>query len=233
MLDSKEIRRLNLRLLIAEQGTAAALADKAQTSAAYISQILSPKTKAFVGDALARKLESATKKQHGWMDTLHYEISEAGAGGTRQSIGEYTDEARVSGALILVAGSVEQGPEGYLAETAHSANSDDGYIEFLSKDREAYAFRIRGNSMRPRLKGGEFIVMEPNVEAQSGDDVVVQRADGRRMVKELLYIRDGEVALGSIDNGSRPITMSLVEIEAIHYIAAIVTRGARFKKDAR
>lgn len=232
MLDSKEIRRRNLRLLIAEQGTAAALAEKAQTSAAYISQILSPKTKAFVGDALARKLESATKKPHGWMDSLHYETAGTGNKSTRQSVVEYTIEARAGGALVPVTGIVEHGPEGYLDETARSLSSDSACVEFSSKDREAYALRIRGNSMRPRIKGGEFVIIEPNIEAQSGDDVIVQRADGRRMVKELLYIRDGEIVLGSINNASRPITLSLEEIEAIHYIAAILTRGALLKKDA-
>lgn len=230
MLDSKEIRRRNLRQLIAEQGTATSLADKAQTSAAYISQILSPKTKAFVGDALARKLEAATKKPHGWMDTLHYEIGSAGEQATRQTLDDYAVEARERGALVPVTATVEQGPEGYLDETARSSGPDGGCLEFSTKDREAYALRIRANSMRPRIKSGEFVIVEPNIEAQSGDDVVVRCADGRRMVRELLYIRDGEIALGSVNNASRPITMSLTEIEAIHYIAAIITRGALLRK---
>lgn len=229
MLDSKEIRRQNLRALIAEQGTAASLAEKAQTSAAYISQILSQKTKAFVGDALARKLESATKKPRGWMDTLHYEISEAQPRGPQQSQREYAGEGSLSGRVLRnvpIAGVVEEGPEGYLDETVYSSGCGAGYVEFPAKDRQTYALRVRGDSMRPRIKSGESIIIEPNVAAHSGDDVVVTYADGRRMVKELLYIRDGEITFGSVNDASRPTTIPLTQIEAIHYIAAIVPRGA-------
>ena len=49
------------------------------------------------------------------------------------------------------------------------------------------------------------------------------------MVKELLYTRDGEVTLGSINNGFKPISLQLQDIQAIHCVAAIVPRGAFYK----
>ena len=59
--------------------------------------------------------------------------------------------------------------------------------------------------------------------------MVVITKDGRRMVKELLYIRDGEATLGSINNGHGNITVALADIEKMHYVAAIIPRGAFYK----
>ena len=231
MLDSKEIRRQNLRTLIEESGTAAGLAEKAQTSAAYISQILSPKTKAFVGDALARKLENAMQRPHGWMDTLHYEGGHARAQGPKQPLGEYGQETNLSTERVVdvpVIATIECRPDGSLEEPKSGAGEGSGFIQFLAKDPHTYALRMRGDSMRPRIKSGEFIVIEPNVKPHPGDDVVVQHSDGRRMVKELLYIRGDEITLGPVNNGFRPITLSLSEVETVHSVAAICARGLFF-----
>lgn len=72
-MESKEIRLINLRKLLKEAKTAAWLAKTAHTSPAYISQILSNKSKGNIGDKLARKLERATGKPKGWLDSLHDE----------------------------------------------------------------------------------------------------------------------------------------------------------------
>lgn len=130
---------------------------------------------------------------------------------------------------VPIVGTVEGGPDGYLEELGHPVGHGDGLIEYPAKDQNTYALRVRGESMRPRIKSGEFIVVEPNTEPNPGDDVVVICHDGRKMVKELLYTRDGEVTLGSINNGFKPISLQLQDVQAIHYVAAIVPRGAFYK----
>lgn len=70
-MDNKTIRLINLRKLLKETKTAASLALAANTSPAYLSQILSNRTKGHIGDKLARKLEIAAKKPCGWLDSLH------------------------------------------------------------------------------------------------------------------------------------------------------------------
>lgn len=72
-MNNKSIRLQNLRLLVEERGTIAAVAAAAETSESYLSQILNrhplpsgrPRN---VGDHLARKLESGCGKEEGWMD---------------------------------------------------------------------------------------------------------------------------------------------------------------------
>ncbi|MEO4030094.1 hypothetical protein ABH313_18890 [Chromobacterium vaccinii] len=70
-MDNKQIRLRNLQELIAGFETANQFADTVQTSPAYLSQILSDKHPANVGDALARKIEKNLDLPRGWMDTCH------------------------------------------------------------------------------------------------------------------------------------------------------------------
>ena len=71
-VDIKEIRLKNLRLLIEEVGSAAELARRVKTDPAYLSQILSTKIKRALGGELARRIERAMAKPHGWMDRLNF-----------------------------------------------------------------------------------------------------------------------------------------------------------------
>jgi len=71
-----DIRLTNLRKLVQEYRTITALAEEVGTSEKYLSQILSgtllPSGKPRgVGNALARKLETGTMKDPGWMDLDH------------------------------------------------------------------------------------------------------------------------------------------------------------------
>ena len=46
------------------------------------------------------------------------------------------------------------------------------------------------------------------------------------LIKELLWIRDSEIYLGSINNGCPPLTVQQADIDGIHRISAIVPRGS-------
>lgn len=80
-VDIKQIRRANVLALIGK-GTRVAFATKVGTDPAYISQILSTKTKADVGNELARAIETAYKLPYGWMDHEHQ-------GGNEQIIADF------------------------------------------------------------------------------------------------------------------------------------------------
>lgn len=72
----EDLRRTNLRKIVAEFGTAIALAEVANTNEKYISQILSgqplPSGNARnLGHQLARRIEKAVGKEAGWMDYDH------------------------------------------------------------------------------------------------------------------------------------------------------------------
>jgi phage repressor protein C with HTH and peptisase S24 domain/DNA-binding XRE family transcriptional regulator len=134
------------------------------------------------------------------------------------------------GKYVPVVGIGRGGPDGYLSIDDHPAGDGDCFIYTYSSDPNAYGIRVRGDSMRPRIKSGEYIVAEPNVEAQPGDDVVVRLHDGRSMVKEFLWQRDDELSFGSVNNGYPPITLLRSEVESIHRVAAIIPRSSALVK---
>lgn len=240
MKKSSEIRRDNLLIAISRMGTAANLAAKAAISAAYLSQIKNrtpesktgkPKT---MGDDVARRIESVLGVQEGWMDSQHPTES-IGIGDRAVHEKSKDDQSSynagpaqqvVQGKWVAIVGIGQGGPDGFISIDDYAPGSGDGFIYTYSQDANAYAIRVRGDSMRPRIKSGEYIVAEPTIESQPGDDVVVMRKDGRALVKELLWIRDDEASLGSINNGIPPITIPLREIKSIHRVAAIVPRGS-------
>lgn len=81
--------------------------------------------------------------------------------------------------------------------------------------------------MKPRIKDGEYVVIEPNYHYLPGDEVLVVTKDERVMVKTFLYERDGEVMVMSVNEEHLPIRFSLSEIQSIHYVAGIAKPSLR------
>lgn len=69
-MENKEIRRRNLEVLVGEAPNhlLKEVAQKAGVNELYLSQIRSAKTRADMGDNVARKLERGHGKPVGWMD---------------------------------------------------------------------------------------------------------------------------------------------------------------------
>lgn len=242
-MNRKELRLRNVRRLVEEAGGITEFAERLGMSTSQASQIAGKNPTRGIGNDLAPRIEEAFGKPTGWMDqpeSITALDTDKLAGKLFWTIksqkSQEAADSNVEAAPALrqfkdvpVVGTVEGGPEGWLEELAYPVGYGDGCVTFPAKDVNAYALRVRGESMRPRIKSGEFIVVEPNSASQPGDDVVVICSDGRKMVKELRYIRDDEACFGSINNGFAPITLPLSEIDAIHYVAAIVPRGAFYK----
>lgn len=128
--------------------------------------------------------------------------------------------------LVPVVGHVKGGDDGYLEEMLFPVGHGEGFVPYWTKDRSAYALRVRGDSMHPRYRAREFVVVTPSIEAQQGNDVVVRMKDGRKLLKQLNWNRDGEVQLLSINNGFAPMTIQISDIESIHRVAGGVPPDA-------
>lgn len=124
---------------------------------------------------------------------------------------------------VPVVGRAKLGNDGYFAEI-YSDPDEDGFIPIPSRDNNAYAIRCEGTSMMPRIQPGEFVIAEPSISPQPGDEVVVQDLDGRAMVKRFLYSRDGNIFLGSINEDHGTIIIAESNIRAIHPVLAIVPK---------
>lgn len=122
---------------------------------------------------------------------------------------------------IPVVGAAKLGDSGNFCELEYPVGHGDGRIDWPSRDPNAYALRCKGDSMKPRIRHGEFVIVEPNHPVTPGDEVLVKAKDGRVMVKQLAYVREGMVYLDSINEAHPRISILQEEMDAFHYVAGI------------
>jgi transcriptional regulator with XRE-family HTH domain len=120
---------------------------------------------------------------------------------------------------IEIVGTAQLGPDGYWS----GLDGKDGWVETYSRDEDAYALRLKGDSMSPAIRNGWIAVCEPNHRLVPGEYVMVTMTDGQSMVKELLFQNDEEVSLMSVNAayGERR-TIDRSDIEKIHYVGNIL-----------
>lgn len=123
---------------------------------------------------------------------------------------------------IPIVGNTQAGPDKAWEELGYPAGYGEEYVDIPSKDVHAYALRIAGDSMEPRMREGEVVVVYPSEEPMPGDEVVVRTKAGEVMVKSLVYIRGGRVALDSVSNKYGRIVRHLDDIELMHPIAGVM-----------
>jgi phage repressor protein C with HTH and peptisase S24 domain len=127
----------------------------------------------------------------------------------------------VDAGRVPVIGKAMLGMDGFFEALDYPAGGGDGHLNVSSKDPHAYALRVVGNSMTPRIKNNEFVLVEPNHPYVNGDDVLVRTADGRAMIKEFVYLRDGQYRFDSYGNGFEPVYLAESEVALIHFVGGI------------
>jgi phage repressor protein C with HTH and peptisase S24 domain len=126
---------------------------------------------------------------------------------------------------IPVVGHAQLGDNGHFYDLDHPTGFGDGVIDWPSRDENAYALKCRGDSMKPRIKHGEFVIVEPNHRVLPGDEVLVKAKDGRVMVKQLAYIRDSLIYLDSVNEAHPRISIAREDVQSISYIAGFAKSG--------
>lgn len=215
------VRLSNLELLVAEAGSAAALARLAGTSESYLSQIrnqlLTAKgTPRGVGDELAAKLERAMGKPNGWMDEAQREfMDERGRYNT-----ELGPEPRRLQPLISWAQA-----RGW-AEI--SGNFELGVAEDLLPcpvrcSQDTFVLRVRGESMEPKFHDGDLIFVDPQVAPVSGRYVVVHLEDSPEATFKQLIV-EGDRQFLKAENPDWPQRIIEVNFNAT-ICGVVVFRG--------
>ena len=125
---------------------------------------------------------------------------------------------------IPVVGVAQLNDNAKWTEIEHPTDFKGGIIDFPTRDKNAYALKCIGDSMAPRIRDGEFVVIEPNTEPQPGDDVLLKATDGRVMVKTFLYKREDKIHLISVNNAHPPHSIHISEVDKMHYVLAAVRR---------
>lgn len=119
---------------------------------------------------------------------------------------------------IDIMGTAQMGPDGHWVGLEDAG----GWVETWSRDSDAYALLLRGDSMAPAIRSGWVAVCEPNHRLVPGEYVMVTTTDDQSMVKELLFQNDEGVSLMSINSAYERVTIPWVQIQTIHYVGAIL-----------
>lgn len=133
---------------------------------------------------------------------------------------------------IPIGGYVQGGAEdGYFTNMDYEPGDGDGIIAFPGVSSTAYAKRVRGDSMAPKMPNGSFVIADSNPSTTPGDDVIVHTRDGKTMIKQLLFERNGDVILGSINSDYGQITVPKLSIAEIHLVLAYLPRGTKLHRE--
>ena len=81
---------------------------------------------------------------------------------------------------------ISQVPAGKLGTIFHPDYVDDYVTIDDVKDPQAFALRVKGNSMSPRIEDGDTVIVSPKLEVHSGDICVV-RVSGEDTLKRIKF----------------------------------------------
>ncbi len=122
---------------------------------------------------------------------------------------------------LAVLGMAQLGDNGYWADIEFAVGHGNGHVDWPTSDPDAYALKCEGESMLPRIRPGEYVIIEPNHPVQPGDEVMVKSVDGRVMIKELLFTGGGRYHLASVNASHGRISIPINDVEKMEYVGGI------------
>ena len=223
-MDIREVRRHNLKKLMDDtfglgaRGAQSRLAEMLGKPQNLLSRYLAAPEKSgskTIGEDFAREVEAAFRLPRYSLDQPLAESTGVGIESNVEPGPPITSPTR----RIAIVGTAQLGTDGYWVGLDNSA----GWVETWSRDEDAYALRLKGDSMAPAIRSGWVAVCEPNHRLVPGEYVMVTTTDGQSMVKELLFESEDGVSLMSVNAayGERR-TVAWDDIETIHYVGTIL-----------
>lgn len=193
-----------------------------------VSQWLDGQTRSLKAETAAL-LESATGYRAGWIATgkgekrIHAASSIPPSGNFGHPTAVFSDAGQVSRmARVAVVGTARMGDNGYYEEISSMPGAGDGTVLAQSDDPNAYALRVRGDSMFPAIRDGWYVVIEPGATPTPGEYVLIKLRNGQKMVKELILHRSDSITVVSV-NGEKRRTIMADEIDPHYGIQAVVS----------
>jgi len=223
-MDINKLRIAALVELIGDQ-KASKFAHEHDIDASYISQIINGHRP--MGDKAAKTLEQKIGLAPGTLVMPSPAPTGSAKSPAHSTTAVPTEFLKVVVGQVPVVGKAKLGMDGYFEEMNYPPGHGDGFLLIGSTDPNAYGLQVEGNSMHPRIKHREYVVIEPNHPYVSGDEVLVKTVSGSSMIKEFSYFRDGMYRFDSVNPTEKPIFLEPQEIELIHYVGGIV-KSSRF-----
>lgn len=185
-MDSKSIRYKNTRLLVDQVGGVSSFADKIGKGQSQASQFAGTNPIKGIGSKVAREIEEAFNKPHGWLDLPHE---------NSQSIeNNVSSPIPIIGKLIPVISWVQAGSW----TTVESVPTDTQFDEWLPPNpkcgKNGYGLEVVGESMLPDFRPTDKIYVNPDFQVsdlKTGDLVIVAcEGDKAATFKKLIVETD-------------------------------------------
>jgi SOS-response transcriptional repressor LexA len=169
-MDSKTIRYKNTRLLVDQIGGVSNFAEKINKGQSQTSQFAGTNPIKGIGNKVAREIEDAFNKPHGWLDQVHADIE------LSTLDNNITAPFPIAGRLVPVISWVQAGTW----TTADSVPIDTQFKEWLPPNpkcgKNGYGLIVVGESMAPDFRPSDKIYVNPDFQIndlKTGDLVIV------------------------------------------------------------
>lgn len=167
-MDSKSIRYKNTRLLVEQVGGVSSFAEKIGKGQSQTSQFAGTNPIKGIGNKVAREIEEAFDKPHGWLD-LPQE-------GTQEFENNVSEPIPLIGKLIPVISWIQAGAW----TTVEAVPAGTQFEEWLPPNpkcgKNGYGLVVSGESMLPDFRPGDKIYVNPDFQVsdlKTGDLVIV------------------------------------------------------------
>lgn len=160
-MDINQIRRQNINHLAEKYGRGVLAEKIGYKDTVYLNQLCAGHGS--FGGRTARNIEKALDLPHGWMDTLE---------STNLAV---LDKKPTKVPLIswVAAGNWCESPDNF-----SPGDAEDWLASPFSHSKHAFCLTVKGESMMPKYRDGEIILVDPEVAYKHNSDVVVREPNG-------------------------------------------------------
>lgn len=191
-MDSKTIRYKNTRLLVDQIGGVSNFAEKINKGQSQTSQFAGTNPIKGIGNKVAREIEEAFNKPHGWLDQVHGDIESTNL--DNNIIVPFP----IAGRLIPVISWVQAGTW----TTADSVPTGTHFQEWLPPNpkcgKNGYGLIVVGESMSPDFRPSDKIYVNPDFQIsdlKTGDLVIVACDGGTEATFKKLIVESNGMYL--------------------------------------
>ena len=111
-------------------------------------------------------------------------------------------------------------PAGKVATLFHPDYVDDYVTVDGVKDPQAFALKVKGNSMAPRIEDGDVVVVSPQEEVRNGDICVV-RVDGEDTLKRVKF-EGNYIHLIPLNPEFEPATVKKKDVDFVWKVVKLI-----------
>lgn len=111
-------------------------------------------------------------------------------------------------------------PAGKVATMFHPDYVDDYVTVDGVKDPQAFALKVKGNSMAPRIEDGDVVVVSPQQEVRNGDICVV-RVDGEDTLKRVKF-EGNYIHLIPLNPEFEPVTVKKKDVDFVWKVVKLI-----------